>query len=63
MKDLFIALFALAVFCGAMALIAFGLWLIFKPLMYIFCGAVLFYVGGILFGDDDKKSARKDERK
>lgn len=62
MKDLLNALAALTVFAGAAALIAFGLWLIFKPLTYVFCGAVLFYIGGVLFGDDDK-TARKDEHK
>lgn len=61
MKEFIEALTALAVFAGAAALIAFGLWLIFKPLTYIFCGVVLFFVGGILFGGDDKNSARKDE--
>lgn len=61
MREFIEALAAVTVFTGAAALIAFGLWLIFKPLTYIFCGVVLFYIGGILFGGDDKKSARKDE--
>lgn len=61
MKEFITALISLVVFSAAMALIAFGLWLIYQPLTYIFCGALLMYVGGILFGGDDNKSARKDE--
>lgn len=43
----------LVLFLAAVALIAVGLWKIFKPLCLIFCGVVLLYLGTCIAGDGD----------
>jgi len=41
----------LVMFLAAVALIAVGLWKIFRPLGLIFCGVVLLYMGACIAGD------------
>ena len=41
----------LVLFFVAVALIAVGLWKIFRPLGLIFCGVVLLYMGTCIAGD------------